>query len=185
MFGYVTANWKELTNEQMERYRAVYCGICRRIREQSGAMARLGLSYDMVFLALLLMSLYEPEETSGKDSCVLHPVKPRAWVDNEYVQYAADIVETQQQFPSQRFGILARLPVAQQQFQDLIIGHGQRLASQSLTQAAAVAAMGRGRGYRHCGHKVRCFLASARGRKEIHWGEPSSLLAMPVKLLRR
>ncbi len=91
MFGYVTANWKELTNEQMERYRAVYCGICRRIREQSGAMARLGLSYDMVFLALLLMSLYEPEETSGKDSCVLHPVKPRAWVDNEYVQYAADM----------------------------------------------------------------------------------------------
>lgn len=101
------------------------------------------------------------------------------------VQHAADIVETQQQFPGQRFGILARLPVAQQQFQDLIIGHGQRLASQSLTQAAAVAAMGRGRGYRHCGHKVRCFLASARGRKEIHWGEPSSLLAMPVKLLRR
>ena len=58
------------------------------------------------------------------------------------VQYAADVVETQQQFPSQRFGILARLPVAQQQLQDLIIGHSQRLASQSLAQAAAVAAMG-------------------------------------------
>lgn len=58
------------------------------------------------------------------------------------VQYAADIVETQQQFPGQRFGILARLPVAQQQLQDLIIGHSQRLASQSLAQAAAVAAMG-------------------------------------------
>lgn len=91
MFGYVTANWKELTPQQQERYGAVYCGICRQIRERSGNIARLGLRYDMAFLALLLMSLYEPEEQRGKNSCVLHPVKRRAWVDNEYVRYAADM----------------------------------------------------------------------------------------------
>ena len=91
MFGYVTASLKELDKETEKRYGAVYCGICRRIRLQSGNVARLGLSYDMAFLALLLMSLYEPEETSGKKTCAMHPLKKRPWVDNRYVQYAADM----------------------------------------------------------------------------------------------
>lgn len=91
MFGYVTASWKELSKQERERYSAVYCGICRRIRCQSGQAARLGLSYDMAFLALLLMSLYEPEENGGKDPCILHPVTKRGWVDNRYVRYAADM----------------------------------------------------------------------------------------------
>ena len=91
MFGYVTANWKELSKEQQDRYGSVYCGICRSIRNQSGQLARLGLSYDMAFLALLLMSLYEPEEVSGKNGCMMHPVKRRPWVDNPYIRYSADM----------------------------------------------------------------------------------------------
>lgn len=91
MFGYVTASVKELTPEQKRRYNAVYCGICRRIRVQSSQIARLGLSYDMAFLALLLMSLYEPEEEGGPNACLLHPLSRRPWVDNPYVQYAADM----------------------------------------------------------------------------------------------
>lgn len=91
MFGFVMADVRELTQEQKQRYLAVYCGICRRIRQQSGQLARLGLSYDMAFLALLLMSLYEPEEETGDRACGLHPVKPRKWVDNEYIRYAADM----------------------------------------------------------------------------------------------
>ena len=91
MFGYVTANGKDLDKVQKQRYGAVYCGICRQIRERSSQAARLSLSYDMAFLALLLMSLYEPEEFSGKKACSLHPLKPRPWVDNRYIRYAADM----------------------------------------------------------------------------------------------
>ena len=91
MFGYVTASWKELTAEEQKRYGAVYCGICREIRQRSTGIGRICLSYDMAFLALLLMSLYEPEEESGKKACRLHSVKPRPWVDNEYIRYAADM----------------------------------------------------------------------------------------------
>lgn len=91
MFGFVTANSAELTKEQKDRYSAVYCGICHRIRQQHTNFARLTLSYDMAFLALLLMSLYEPEEQSGDRACALHPIKPRPWVDNDYVRYAADM----------------------------------------------------------------------------------------------
>lgn len=91
MFGYVTANLQELSKAQRRRYNAVYCGICRQIRCRSGRVARFGLSYDMAFLALLLMSLYEPEELSGDRACGLHPLRPRPWVDNEFIAYAADM----------------------------------------------------------------------------------------------
>lgn len=91
MFGFVTANGSELTKEQKKRYSGVYCGICRQIRSRCCQTARLGLSYDMAFLALLHMSLYEPQEQWGNRACLLHPVQPRSWVDNEYVRYAADM----------------------------------------------------------------------------------------------
>ena len=91
MFGFVMANIRELPKELTERYSSVYCGICRRIRAQSSNPARMALSYDMAFLALLLMSLYEPEDTGGDNACMLHPIRKRAWVDNEYIRYGADM----------------------------------------------------------------------------------------------
>ena len=89
MFGFVTASLEELSEEQKNRYQSVYCGICRAIRDTDGQLCRLGLSYDMAFLALLLMSLYEPEEVSGTGRCIAHPARRRPWTDNEYIRYAA------------------------------------------------------------------------------------------------
>lgn len=91
MFGFVTANLKELSQSDRTRYCAVYCGICRRIRQRAGQLSRMNLSYDMAFLALLLMSLYEPEETGGGNACMLHPIKKRPWADSPFVRYAADM----------------------------------------------------------------------------------------------
>lgn len=91
MFGLVMADAKELTKAQQARYGSVYCGICRRIRLQSSGASRMGLSYDMAFLALLHMSLYEPEETLGRGACHLHPIKPRDYTDNPFIAYCADM----------------------------------------------------------------------------------------------
>ena len=91
MFGFVAANMKELNKTQQDRYGGIYCGICLRIREQASQIARLGLSYDMAFLALLLMSLYEPEETAAPLRCAAHPLRKRTVFDNEYIRYAADM----------------------------------------------------------------------------------------------
>ena len=91
MFGYVTASMKELTKQEQKRYGAVYCGICRQIRLRSSKGARFALSYDMAFLALLLMSLYEPEESSGDRACHLHPIRKSPWVSNDCIEYAADM----------------------------------------------------------------------------------------------
>ena len=91
MFGFVTANLKELTHQQQDRYGGIYCGICLRIKEQAGQLPRMGLRNDMAFLAMLLMSLYEPEEESAPLRCGLHPLRRRNWIDNEYIRYAADM----------------------------------------------------------------------------------------------
>lgn len=91
MFGFVAANPDSLSAEQKRRYNAVYCGICRQIRIRSGKLPALGLSYDMAFLALLLMSLYEPEETSGPNACLAHPIRKSPWVDSACIRYAADM----------------------------------------------------------------------------------------------
>lgn len=89
MFGFVVADLKELTKAQRQRYSRIYCGICRRIRERSCQIARMGLSYDMAFLALLLGSLYEPEEVTGDRACMLHPF--RHYTKNDCIAYAADM----------------------------------------------------------------------------------------------
>ena len=89
MFGFVMANLKELEKTRRKRYASVYCGICRGIRSQCSQSCRLALSYDMAFLSLLLMSLYEPEETGGSHACMLHP--GRSWTDNQYIRYGADM----------------------------------------------------------------------------------------------
>lgn len=91
MFGYISADLKDLSKEERLRYSAAYCGVCRCIRQQAGQTSRLTLQYDMAFLSLLLMSLYEPEETCGSKACALHPIHKRPWIDAEPVRYAADM----------------------------------------------------------------------------------------------
>ncbi|MCD8384431.1 MAG: DUF5685 family protein [Clostridiales bacterium] len=91
MFGYVVADQSNLTPEALERYRGVYCGLCRAIGQRHGQLSRLCLTYDMTFLILLLDSLYEPERTAGSNRCPPHPVKPRPWQQSEFTDYAADM----------------------------------------------------------------------------------------------
>ncbi len=91
MFGLVVCNKKELTKEEQERYQGIYCGLCRMLKCKYGQAARFSLNYDMTFLALLLSSLYEPEETCGEKRCMIHPLKKRPCVENPYIEYAADM----------------------------------------------------------------------------------------------
>ena len=91
MFGYVTASLGELSEEERARYGQVYCGICTAMGRRSGTLSRLGLQYDMVFLALTLMSLYEPEEEKENFRCLVHPGKSRSRTFCDIVDYAADM----------------------------------------------------------------------------------------------
>ena len=80
-----------MTPEEDARYRAAYCGLCRSLRKRWGNLSGFTLNYDQCFLILLLQSLYEAEEKSGEENCLMHPVKPHAWWQSEYTDYAADM----------------------------------------------------------------------------------------------
>ena len=91
MFGFVVANTDALNEAQLARYKGAYCGLCRALQQRHGDLSRLTLNYDMTFLILMLSSMYEPEEESGTDRCMAHPLHGRGWWRNRFTDYAADM----------------------------------------------------------------------------------------------
>ena len=89
MFGYLVAASNVLPEEELARYKACYCGLCRSLEHCFGQAARLTLNYDMTFLVLLLGSLYEPEETADERRCPRHPAKAQPYVTSAVSDYAA------------------------------------------------------------------------------------------------
>lgn len=76
MFGYVTVDRGQLTQDEYDAFVSYYCGVCRAIGKNASQTARLGLSYDITFLALVLSSVMGEAKTEEK-RCIIHPVKKR------------------------------------------------------------------------------------------------------------
>ena len=91
MFGYVTVNKDELKIKDYNRYHSYYCGLCRSLQLRHGKKGQVTLSYDMVFLDILLNGLYETPLTYEKRSCMLHPLQKHEMVFNELTDYTADM----------------------------------------------------------------------------------------------
>lgn len=91
MFGYIMTDRKELKRKDLDTYRAFYCGVCRDLKAAGKERARLTLTYDMVFLAVLLTGLYEAPGQTEEVFCGLHPLKKQAVIRNSYTAYAADM----------------------------------------------------------------------------------------------
>lgn len=91
MFGFVAANTGRLSKAQFARYNGCYCGLCHALKEKYGFAAKLGLTYDMTFLVMLLNSLYEPAEYHAEARCTVHPIKPKGYWQSEISDYAADM----------------------------------------------------------------------------------------------
>ena len=91
MFGYITIYQKELKIKDYDLYRSYYCGLCHALKKQYGRTGQMLLNYDMTFLAVLLSSLYEPEEKTGMARCIPHPVRAHQERSGEVFRYAADM----------------------------------------------------------------------------------------------
>ena len=91
MFGYLSASPQALSEEELVRYKSAYCGLCKSLHARHGNLAGMTLNYDMVFLILLLSSLYDHEEYTEDSVCLIHPFKPRLKMRNEFTDYCADI----------------------------------------------------------------------------------------------
>ena len=91
MFGYVMANSDELKIKEYKTYRSYYCGLCATLKKRHGLKGQLTLNYDMVFLALLLTGLYEPETQTDYKRCPVHPFEKHQVSANEMLDYVADM----------------------------------------------------------------------------------------------
>ena len=89
MFGYIRPSMERLSEEERQRFSAVYCGLCRTLGERYGLCARFILNYDFAFLALILSDPIAPEMRHR--SCIAHPFKGRDYyLSNDALELAAD-----------------------------------------------------------------------------------------------
>ena len=78
MFGYITTNHMELKIKDYVTYQACYCGLCQRLKKNHGQRARLVLSFDMTFVAILLNGLYDTEKNDNNDTLPVSSVEKKS-----------------------------------------------------------------------------------------------------------
>ena len=77
MFGYVRTDTPYLYIKDDRLYRAMYCGVCKGIAETSGNAARMGLSYDVTFLSVVLHNILGVDVKIEKQHCLTHCIRTR------------------------------------------------------------------------------------------------------------
>ncbi len=83
MFGYVRPDLPHLYIKDETLYKAMYCGVCKGISGTCGQCARMGLTYDVAFLSILLHNIAGLDVKIQKSHCLTHVIrkKPMADVD--------------------------------------------------------------------------------------------------------
>ncbi|MBQ8685301.1 MAG: hypothetical protein IJ514_03915 [Clostridia bacterium] len=77
MFGYVRTDAPYLYIKDDTLYRAMYCGVCKGIAEVCGHSARIGLSYDLTFLSVILHNIAGQDVRIEKQHCLTHCIRSR------------------------------------------------------------------------------------------------------------
>lgn len=93
MLGYVITDKNELKVREYEVYQGYYCGICKSIARRCGQVPRMFLSYDAVFLALVLAGLSAEADSFSREHCIIHHLDKKPVIyGNSAVDYAADVM---------------------------------------------------------------------------------------------
>lgn len=78
MYGYVRPPAGILSQEELERFRRMYCGLCHTLGQRYGTAARFILNYDFTYLAILLSGGDEGPSTAAR--CMVSPLKKRDYL---------------------------------------------------------------------------------------------------------
>lgn len=92
MFGYVTVPKGLLTENEYEVFTSYYCGVCKAMGRRASQISRLGLSYDVTFLAIVLSGVYGSSPETVYERCIVHPKKKRPCIKNDKItDYSASV----------------------------------------------------------------------------------------------
>ena len=76
LFGYVKPFKPDLRVRELDTYKAVYCGLCGQLGDAFGPAARLTLSYDFVFLAMLHYTVtQDAKPVFERRRCFVNPLR--------------------------------------------------------------------------------------------------------------
>ena len=77
MFGYVRTDVPYLYIKDERLYKAMYCGLCKGIAQVCGHSARMGLSYDVTFLSVIMHNILGEDVKIEKQHCLAHCIRAR------------------------------------------------------------------------------------------------------------
>ncbi len=78
MYGYIRPDKGEMKVREYEQYRAMYCGLCHALKKRCGFGARMLLSYDLCFFAMLLSGAQQTPLQICAKRCPVSPFRKRA-----------------------------------------------------------------------------------------------------------
>lgn len=92
MFGYITICKENISKDGYNTFKSYYCGLCKTTGKRCSQSARLGLSYDMTFLAMVLSAIGSKSPEIRNSRCILHPFRENSCIENDIqTDYAADM----------------------------------------------------------------------------------------------
>lgn len=92
MFGYIRPHVAELKVRQHNKYKAIYCGLCKSIGRNVSQSTRLALQYDLASFAYVIGELCGDTFQITNQACIAHPLKKRPIAaDNKTLEYCAHI----------------------------------------------------------------------------------------------
>lgn len=93
MFGYVRPFKPQMRFCEYDAYKSVYCGLCKVLGQEYGMMARMTLSYDGTFLAMMGAALSEGKASVCAGRCTCNPLKKCSFYrgEGDSLSYAASV----------------------------------------------------------------------------------------------
>lgn len=92
MFGYVRPEKPILLMRDFALYKSVYCGLCKALGRRYGQISRAAVTFDMTFLAIVLLAFAPEDPRIREEGCILNPIKKKPIiVDNAILDYVADL----------------------------------------------------------------------------------------------
>ena len=156
MFGYVRADTPYLYIKDDTLYKAMYCGLCKGIAESCGHAARMGLSYDVTFLSVILHNIAGIDVKIEKSHCLTHCIRSRMMAETDeltrmlgalntalvYYKYTDDIADGDRG-KGKRFWFKKGFARAKKKYPQVVEIVKSNLASQETVERARVASVDR------------------------------------------
>ena len=88
LFGYIKVDQANLLGKEFEAYNGIYCTLCRQLGKDYSIFARLILSYDCTFYAMMALDLNEQPPCYQEGRCRFNPFKKCHYADTQSLAFS-------------------------------------------------------------------------------------------------